>query len=148
MMAKLPEVLSAGPTTPIRTTSEFLAAFNQRDAYRYDSSAVTHDEALELAAVEHDWITISTMVGSNALGRSASNTRAALSNYATTSKLLAMGHRSQRGRQKDRRTLVFDVGHYPSEENRLRNTLRHRSTRRGAGDFGIGLYADGISRKR
>jgi transcriptional regulator with XRE-family HTH domain len=44
------------PTGPIRTASDFLSAFDQRDAFRINTSAVTHEEALEIAAAMSDWI--------------------------------------------------------------------------------------------
>lgn len=37
------------PTNPIRTTSNFLAEFGQRHAFRFDTSQVQSDEALEIA---------------------------------------------------------------------------------------------------
>jgi transcriptional regulator with XRE-family HTH domain len=37
-------------TNPIRTTSDFLAAFGQRHAFRFDPTGVKDDEALEIAA--------------------------------------------------------------------------------------------------
>jgi transcriptional regulator with XRE-family HTH domain len=44
------------PTGPIHMASDFLSAFDQRHAFRIDTSAVTHDEALEIAAAMGDWI--------------------------------------------------------------------------------------------
>jgi transcriptional regulator with XRE-family HTH domain len=38
------------PTNPICATSDFLAAFDQRHAFRFDTSAAQDDEALEIAA--------------------------------------------------------------------------------------------------
>jgi transcriptional regulator with XRE-family HTH domain len=43
-------------TNPIRTASDFLAAFGQRHRYRFDTSQVQSDEALEVAASLVDWI--------------------------------------------------------------------------------------------
>ena len=37
-------------TDLVRTASDFLAAFGQRHAFRFDTSAVQNDEALEIAA--------------------------------------------------------------------------------------------------
>jgi transcriptional regulator with XRE-family HTH domain len=44
------------PTDPIRTASDFLAAFDQRHAFRFDTSAAQDDEALEIAASLVDWV--------------------------------------------------------------------------------------------
>ncbi|QOZ36988.1 helix-turn-helix domain-containing protein [Bradyrhizobium sp. CCBAU 53421] len=44
------------PTDPIRSASDFLNAYGQRDGLRIDTSAVKSDEALEIAAVLVDWI--------------------------------------------------------------------------------------------
>lgn len=38
------------PTNPVRTASDFLAAFGHRHRYRFDTSQVQSDEALEVAA--------------------------------------------------------------------------------------------------
>lgn len=45
------------PTNPIRSASDFLGAFDQREAFRIDTSAVTDDAALDTAAAMSDWIT-------------------------------------------------------------------------------------------
>lgn len=44
------------PINPIRTTSDFLSAFEQREAFRVDTSAVTDEAALDTAAAMADWI--------------------------------------------------------------------------------------------
>lgn len=41
---------------PIRTTSDFLSAFEQPEAFRLDTSAVTEEVALDTAAAMADWI--------------------------------------------------------------------------------------------
>lgn len=41
---------------PVRTTSDFLSAFEQREAFRIDTSAVTDEAALDTAAAMADWI--------------------------------------------------------------------------------------------
>ena len=45
------------PTNPVRSASDFLGAFDQREAFRIDTSAVTDDAALDTAAAMSDWIT-------------------------------------------------------------------------------------------
>jgi transcriptional regulator with XRE-family HTH domain len=44
------------PTNPILTTSDFLAAFGERHAFRFDTSQVQNEEALDVAASLVDWI--------------------------------------------------------------------------------------------
>jgi transcriptional regulator with XRE-family HTH domain len=44
------------PTDPILSTSDFLSAFQQRHAFRFDTSAVQSEEALEVVAPLIDWI--------------------------------------------------------------------------------------------
>jgi len=44
------------PINPVRTASVFLSAFEQRDAFRIDTSAVTDEAALDAAAAMADWI--------------------------------------------------------------------------------------------
>ncbi len=44
------------PTNPVRTTAEFLAAFGHTQAFRFDTSQVKNDKALEVAASLIDWM--------------------------------------------------------------------------------------------
>src|SRR5258707_10385963 len=44
------------PTDPIHTASDFLAAFDQRHAFRFDTSTAKDDEPLEIAASLVDWV--------------------------------------------------------------------------------------------
>lgn len=44
------------PISPVRTASDFLRAFEQREAFRIDTSAVTEEAALDTAAAMADWI--------------------------------------------------------------------------------------------
>jgi len=44
------------PIYPVRTTTDFLSAFDQREALRIDTSAVIDEAALDIAAAMADWI--------------------------------------------------------------------------------------------
>lgn len=44
------------PTDPIRSASDFLNAYGQRDGFRFDTSAIRSDKALDIVAVLVDWI--------------------------------------------------------------------------------------------
>jgi transcriptional regulator with XRE-family HTH domain len=44
------------PTQPIHSLSDFLNAFAQRNAFRFDTSQIDDDEAHEIAATMQDWI--------------------------------------------------------------------------------------------
>jgi hypothetical protein len=44
------------PTFPIRTASDFINAFAQRHAFRFDTSDVDKEEALDIAVSIGDWI--------------------------------------------------------------------------------------------
>jgi hypothetical protein len=44
------------PTDPVRTASEFLRAFAQYDAFRFDTPAEQSEELLEITASMTDWI--------------------------------------------------------------------------------------------
>lgn len=45
------------PMTPVRTPAEFLSSMGSRDAFRIDSSGVTNEDAIVIAAWIGDWIT-------------------------------------------------------------------------------------------
>ena len=102
------------PTTPIHTASDFLAAFDQRDAFRFDSSVVTHDEALELVATIQDWIADLNDVWVECSGSQrleyARNFAGLCRQLEEVGYLCHVGRHAQQARQKDRPTLVFDVG--------------------------------------
>lgn len=102
------------PTAPIITTSDFLAAFKQRDAFRIDTSAVIHEAALDTVAIMSDWFE-----DMDCIWRECSNTQKL--EYArsfielcqtldTQGYTCYMGHDREQLRQKDRSPLIFDVG--------------------------------------
>lgn len=99
---------------PIRTASEFLATFEERHAYRIDTSAITDDDALETAAAMADWITDLNDIWDECA-------RSERLQYARSYVELCrqieehgyvcfMGCHKQQLREKDRPVLVFDVG--------------------------------------
>lgn len=101
------------PTRPIRTASDFLGAFGERHALRFDCSAVKDDEALEAAASLGDCLRDLTEVWSDMYMsqrlESAREVVALCSNIASRGYLCHMGHHRQQLRQKDRSPLVIEV---------------------------------------
>ncbi|RWB70769.1 MAG: XRE family transcriptional regulator [Mesorhizobium sp.] len=102
------------PTNPIRSTSDFLSAFDQRHAFRIDTSTVTADEALETAAAMTDYITDLNDIWDDC-------PRSQQLEYARSFVDLCqqieehgyvcyMGSHRQRLRENGRPTLVFRVG--------------------------------------
>lgn len=102
------------PTDPIHSTSDFLSAFGQRHAFRFDTSAVQSEEVLEVAATLVDWIKDLDGVWSD-LGMS-DQLRYARSFVEQCSQLEALGFVCHLGRyrqllrQKGYDDLVFNVG--------------------------------------
>jgi transcriptional regulator with XRE-family HTH domain len=102
------------PTQPIRSAGDFLGAFGERDALRFDCSAVKDDQALETAATLGDWLrdlgeVWSDMYMSQRL-ESARDVLALCNTIESRGYLCHMGHHRQQLRQKDRSPLVFHVG--------------------------------------
>lgn len=102
------------PTQPIRTANDFLRAFDERDALRFDCSAVKDDQALETAATLGDWLrdlgeVWSDMYMSQRL-ESARDVVGLCNTIESRGYLCHMGHHRQQLRQKDQLPLVFDVG--------------------------------------
>jgi transcriptional regulator with XRE-family HTH domain len=98
------------PTQQIRTARDFLSAFGESDALRFDCSAVKDDQALETAATLSDWLrdlgeVWSDMYMSQRL-ESARDVVELCKTIESRGYLCHMGHL----RQKDRSSLVFDVG--------------------------------------
>jgi transcriptional regulator with XRE-family HTH domain len=102
------------PTDPIRTPSDFLAAFDQRHAFRIDTSGAQSDEAMEIAASMADWITELNDVWDDC---SMSHRLEYARNFVELCGQLEgfgflchMGHHRQVLREKGRPDLVFVVG--------------------------------------
>ncbi len=102
------------PTTPIKSARDFINAYTDRHAYRFDVSAVTDDVALEKAAEIIDWI-------KDIDGLWDEITMSQRLEYARSIFELAqecerhgfschMGHHLQQLKQKDKPPLVFNVG--------------------------------------
>lgn len=101
-------------TTPVRTASDFLAAFDQRHAFRIDTSSVTEDAALETAASMTDWITdLNDVWDDCSMSQRLEYARSFVElcrEIETHGFVCHMGNHKQQLREKDRPTLVFSVG--------------------------------------
>jgi transcriptional regulator with XRE-family HTH domain len=102
------------PTDPIRRAADFLAAFDQRHAFRFDMSAVEDDEALELAASLVDCVKDLNDVWDECgmsdrlqYARSFADQCAQLEELGF---LCHMGHHRQVLRETGKRDLTFVVG--------------------------------------
>lgn len=101
-------------TQPIRTASEFLAAFGQREAYRIDMSAITDDAALETAAAMGDWIRDMGDIWEECYMSHRLEYARGFANLCQQIEglgyLCYMGNHKQQLRQKDRARMIFNVG--------------------------------------
>jgi len=101
-------------TTPVRTASDFLAAFDQRHAFRIDTSSVTEDAALEAAASMADWITdLNDVWDDCSMSQRLEYARSFVELCREIERhgfVCHMGNHKQQLREKDRPTLVFSVG--------------------------------------
>jgi hypothetical protein len=102
------------PTDPIRTAPDFLKLFDNRHAYRFDTSQIQHDEALEVAASLVDWVTDLNDVWDDC---SMSQRLEYARNFVeqcvrleALGYLCHLGHHRQVLREKGRADLVFVVG--------------------------------------
>lgn len=103
------------PITPIGTASDFLSAFDQRDAFRIDTSAVSDDGALEAAAGMADYITDLNDVWvdcpmSQRFEYARSFVELCKQIEQEHNYVCYLGHHRQRLRQKDRPALIFEFG--------------------------------------
>jgi transcriptional regulator with XRE-family HTH domain len=102
------------PTNPIRTSSDFLAAFGQRHAFRFDTSQVQNDDALEVAASLVDWIKDLDGIWDDCSAsdqlRYARSCAELCGQLEALGFLCHMGHHKQVLREKGRPDLVFVVG--------------------------------------
>jgi transcriptional regulator with XRE-family HTH domain len=102
------------PTDPIRTASEFLAAFDQRHAFRFDTSAAESDEALEIAASLVDWIKdLNDVWGDCSMSQRLEYARSFVEKCAQLERLgllCHMGQHRQVLRERGRPDMVFIVG--------------------------------------
>jgi transcriptional regulator with XRE-family HTH domain len=102
------------PTNPIRCASDFLAAFGHRHAFRFDTSQVQSDDALEVAASLVDWIKDlndgwDDCSASEQLECARSCVELSIQLEAL-GYLCHMGHHKQVLREKQRPDLVLEVG--------------------------------------
>jgi transcriptional regulator with XRE-family HTH domain len=102
------------PTRPVRTTADFLAAFGRRHAFRFDTSQVQDDEALEVAASLVDWIKdLNDSWDDCSASDQLSFARSCIElcgQIETLGYLCHMGHHKQLLHEKGRPDLVFVVG--------------------------------------
>jgi transcriptional regulator with XRE-family HTH domain len=101
------------PTKPVRTASDFLAAFNQRHAAHIDTSAVEGDEAMDIAAAMTDWLTeLNDVWDDCSQGQCLECARSfaeLCEQIEGLGYLCHMGHYRQRLRERGRPDLVFSV---------------------------------------
>ena len=102
------------PTDPIHTASEFIAAFGQRHAFRFDTSVVESDEALEVAATLVDWIKdLNDVWDDCSMSQQVEYARSFVEICGQLDPfgfVCHMGHHRQMLREKDRPDLIFVVG--------------------------------------
>lgn len=116
-------------TTPVRTASEFLAAFHQRHAFRFDTSEVKGDEALEVAASLVDSIRDLNDVwddcGASDQLRYARGCAELCGQLEALGYLCHMGHHKQVLRKNGRPDLLFQVGLLSVQERRNADGSRY-----------------------
>ena len=102
------------PTRPVRTASDFLSTFDERHAYRIDTSDVTQDEALEAAAAMGDLISdLNDVWNGTYMSQRLDYARSFIALCQQIEKhgyICYMGHHRQQRREKDRPILIFTVG--------------------------------------
>jgi transcriptional regulator with XRE-family HTH domain len=102
------------PTNPVRTAAEFLAAFGHRHAFRFDTSQVKSDEAMEVAASLVDWIKDLNDgwedISASDQFQSARNCIELCGQLEELGYLCHMGHHKQVLREKGRPDLTLVVG--------------------------------------
>jgi transcriptional regulator with XRE-family HTH domain len=102
------------PTDPIRTTPDFLAAFDQRHAFRFDTSAAQDNESLEIAASLVDWVKdLNDVWDDCGMSQRVEYARSFVDQCAQLEEfglLCHMGHHRQVLREKGRSDLTFVVG--------------------------------------
>ena len=102
------------PTDPIRTTSDFLAAFDQRHAFRFDTSTAQDDEPLEIAASLVDWVKdLNDIWDDCSMSQRLEYARSFVDQCAQLEQfglLCHMGHHRQVLREKGQSDLTFVVG--------------------------------------
>lgn len=101
-------------TQPIRTASEFLAEFGQREAYRIDMSAISDDAPLETAAAMGDWIRDMGDIWEDCYMSHRLEYAREFANLCQQIEgmgyLCYMGNHKQQLRQKDRARMIINVG--------------------------------------
>lgn len=102
------------PINPIRTASDFLSAFEHREAFRIDTSAVTDEEALDVAAAMADWIRDCGDIWEDCyLSQRVDYAREFVTLCQQIEEMgyaCYMGSHRQQLRQRDRSRMIFTVG--------------------------------------
>lgn len=102
------------PINPVRTASDFLRAFEQREAFSIDTSAVTDEAALDVAAAMADWVRdCGDIWGDCYVSQRVEYAREFVQFCQQIEELgyfCYMGSYRQQLRQKDRSRLIFTVG--------------------------------------
>lgn len=102
------------PINPVRTASDFLSTFEHREAFRIDTSAVTDEEALDLAAAMADWIRDCGDIWEDCyLSQRVDFAREFVKLIQQIEQMgygCYMGSHRQQLRQKDRSRMIFTVG--------------------------------------
>jgi transcriptional regulator with XRE-family HTH domain len=102
------------PTYPIHTANDFLTSFSERHAFRFDTSQVENEEALEISATMSDWIRDLMDVWDECYmsqrleyARSFIDLNDQLGHHGY---ICYLGHHRQLLRDKGKPDLIFDVG--------------------------------------
>ena len=102
------------PISPIGNASDFLGAFNQREGFRIDTSAVEDEEALDVAAAMADWIRDCCDIWDESYMSQRVEYAREFAQLCKQIEALGyvclMGSHRQQLRQKDRSRLIFTVG--------------------------------------
>jgi transcriptional regulator with XRE-family HTH domain len=102
------------PTNPIHTAVDFMNAFAQRHAFRFDTSDVDKEEALEIAASISDYIRdLDDIWDDSSMSQRLDYARsvAALCKEIERHGFVCyLGHHGQKLVERGKSTLVFDVG--------------------------------------
>jgi len=126
-------------TNPIRTASDFLASFGHRHRYRFDTSQVQSDEALEVAASLVDWIKDLDGIWDDCSASDQLHYARSFAELCGQLEALGyfchMGHHKQVLRENGGPDLVFVVGLLSVQKRADGDgTLRARPTRRPMGN--------------
>ena len=102
------------PTHPIRTAGDFMKAFGERDAFRFNTSEIDKEEALEIAAAISDFIKdLDGIWGDCSMSQQLDYARSVADLCKDIERhgfVCYLGHHGQKLVERGIPTLVFDVG--------------------------------------